>query len=102
MEVQFFSIFYARVQLLSMESETAQTLLVLLTRGDIYNPPCNGLKLSPFSCWALGGLNCQVEKEGRLVKMLINACCYMGVVPLSAQVMEPCCLCKDFLLDKRC
>ena len=80
------------------ESETAQTLLVLLTRGDIYSPPCTPLKLSPFSCWALGGWNCQVEKEGRLEKMLINACCYMGFVPVSAQVMAPCCLCEDFLL----
>lgn len=66
-----FSIFCGMEQLL--EPGTAQTLLVLLTRGDIYSPPCTPHKQSLFSCWVLGGRNCQVEKEGHLEKMLIAA-----------------------------
>lgn len=66
-----FSIFRGMEQLL--EPGTAQTLLVLLTRGDIYSPPCTPHKQSLFSCWVLGGRNCQVEKEGHLEKMLIAA-----------------------------
>lgn len=59
---------------------TAQTLVVLLTRGDIYRPPCTPHKQSLFSCRVLGGMNCQVEKEGHFEKMLIAACYCMGVV----------------------
>lgn len=61
---------------------TGQTLVVLLTRGDVYCPSCTPLKFNPFSLWLLEGRKCQVQKERLPEKMLIKVCCCMRSVPM--------------------